>query len=427
MIVFAAARSNVGGVTRVTVWGTYDANEFEFFMQQTPLLKDKKYTKTYQVDYVEKAVAEFESDLLNALAAGRGPDLFLLPQADILKHKDKAYLIPYPSLPQRDFRDTFVGAAEVFMLPEGIIGIPFSIDPLMLFWNRDYFSSKGLAEPPKYWDELEGLAEVLTEKDDRDTIFRSAIALGEAENVLNSEEILSALLHQAGNSIVVRSEFGYRSTLTERLGFTLAPIDSVIRFYTEFSDPTKSTYTWNRSLPSSKDMFLSGDLAMYIGFASEFGDIREKNPNLNFDAVEIPQAKNAKTRATFARVSSFAISKHTKNPRAAFDVALVLAGPESQAAFSTRFKYPPVRRDLLSKRPADPFEVSFYNSAIMSHTWLDPDDAETDRIFSTLIESVNTGRDSAQRATLRADDELGILVGKVNKSLESSGPAAPII
>ncbi len=42
-------------------------------------------------------------------------------------------------------------------------------------------------------------------------------------------------------------------------------------------------------MSDSKNMFLAGDLALYFGFASELDDLKNKNPNLNFDVTLFPQ------------------------------------------------------------------------------------------------------------------------------------------
>ncbi len=66
------------------------------------------------------------------------------------------------------------------------------------------------------------------------------------------------LLLQAGTPITTRQNADVVSVLNSTFNYTVPPSRSAINFYTQFSNPTADTYTWNRSLPSSLNMFLSG-------------------------------------------------------------------------------------------------------------------------------------------------------------------------
>ena len=130
---------------------------------------------------------------------------------------------------------------------------------------------------------------------------------------------------------------------------------SALRFYTEFSNPAKTTYSWNRSLPSSKDVFIAGDLAMYFGFASELDDIEKKSPHLNFDIAPVPQAKDAIARMTYGNMQAITVLKSSKNPTTTFYAASFMTSPEFNFVFSTISALPPPRRDLLRNIPPSAF------------------------------------------------------------------------
>src|SRR5690606_35375097 len=86
-------------------------------------------------------------------------------------------------------------------------------DPLILYYNRAILSSHRVVNAPSTWEAVSGLALTITQRDDRGTVGRSLIALGEYQNVRNARAILSLLLMQAGNSITVRSDLGIQSRL----------------------------------------------------------------------------------------------------------------------------------------------------------------------------------------------------------------------
>lgn len=261
------------------------------------------------------------------------------------------------------------------------------------------------------------LVSKLSAKDANLTISKSALSFGEHSNVANANELLALLIIQAGNPITTRGpaivgdesaqKFGTVNNLfSQRFNYSQAPAVQALGFYTEFSNPVKPFYTWNRSLPSSKDFFLSSDLAMYFGFASELSDIRLKNPNLNFAVAQIPQAKDAERVATFGRMVALAIPRNSANVAGAFQVAVRLTDAASQTALSKVVNLPPVRRDLLAVRPSEAFMSVFYDGAVQAKAWLSPEGVVIGPIFREMVESVTGGRANVSQAVYKAAEQL---------------------
>jgi len=290
----------------VVVWGTLPANGVEGMFSS---LKENHKEALEEVTYIEKSEASYIRELVNAIAAGNGPDLFFLNNEQILLHEDKIQRIPYEFFSERDFKNTFLEEGELFLSGSGILALPAMVDPLILYWNRNIFSSSGVSLPPKFWDEVQVLAsERLTKRDAASNISQSAIALGEYQNINNAKEILSMLIMQAGSPISARDENGViRSFLRARLeGSSISSTETALRFYTDMSNPSKSVYSWNRSLPEARSAFIANKLAMYVGFASELQGIRSQNPNLNFDIAEVPQVRDAATKSTYGKMQTLA-------------------------------------------------------------------------------------------------------------------------
>lgn len=411
VLVFSFGQSSQTNTTaRATVWGTMPTSLFNSFMDESGLAADR----TVHITYVEKRKETFDQEFIEALASGSGPDVFFLPQDTILKHQDKIFPIPFASYPERMFKDTFVEQGELYLVNEGALALPFIVDPMVMYWNRDMFSNASLSVVPKYWSEFYDLATKLTVKDTSLNITKSAFSLGEYANVTNADEIISLLVMQAGNPITVRRpESGEINNLfNQRLDLPVAPAELAVNFYTEFSNPLKPFYSWNRALPDSKSMFLSGDLAIYLGFASELADIRLKNPNLNFDIAAIPQTKSSERNITFGRMVGLAITKNSKNIAGAYQVISKMTSAQSVQALSTITNLPPVRRDLLATRPSEAFKTVFYDGAIQSRAWLSPEPTKLKPIFKEMIESITSGRASLSQVISRAGQQLNTALGR---------------
>lgn len=408
IIVFSAYRGNSKNAVTVVVWGTIPQISFNDIIQTTPLYQSKEY----KVQYVEKSAEEFDADFIEALASGDGPDLFMLSSSKILKHRNKTFTIPYNVFTQRQFKDTFIEGAEIYMAPEGVLALPISVDPLVMYWNRGIFTDVKMTAPPKYWDEFYNLANTISKKDGALNILKSAVAFGEFENIKNAKEIILNLAMQAGTPITIWNGVKVQSVFADSYNKPTVPAEAAINFYTEFSNPAKPSYSWNRSLSNSNNYFLGGDLALYFGFGSEIRSLQLKNPNLNFDVASVPVSREGGTNVSYGNFNAFAITKSSKNPNAAFAVASILTNNEGAVAFSKVLKLPPARRDLLSQRPDNAYESVLYDSAIRTKGWLDPNPALTDTLFQNAIESITSGRVRTSEAITRVQKELTNLLSE---------------
>ncbi|MBI5400918.1 MAG: carbohydrate ABC transporter substrate-binding protein [Candidatus Yonathbacteria bacterium] len=372
----------------VTLWGTLPSKTM-----QTLISAKLAGNKSIVINYVEKSMATFNRDLIEALASGQGPDFVLLPQDEMIKNLNKLNPISYQTMPERDFRDTFLPEGEMFLRPDGIVALPFTLDPIVMYWNRDIFANAGVVIPPTLWKQFYDLAPKITARDSNGKISRSFVSFGGYRNVSNAKEILSIFIMQAGSPVVVRKDGVLSAALViQGDGSGENPVVSAVRFFTEFSKPDKDSYSWNSSLPDSRTMFESGDLATYFGYVSEYQLIQQKNPHLNFDVVRVPQAENTLAKITFGRMHGLAITLASKNPQGALYGELLLTSKDIIEGISGLTALPPVRRDSISLRPADPTLSVFYDSAIIARAWYDPSPSETDALFRNMIEDVVSGK-----------------------------------
>lgn len=406
VLLFSTYRGSSQNAVTVEVWGTISQNDFDNIIQKTSLYQNKQYL----VQYVEKGEESFDAEFIESLASGTGPDVFILPSEKILKHRNKIYPIPYNVFTERKFKDSFIEGAEIYMAPEGVLALPVLADPLVMYWNRTLFTEAKITRPPKYWDEFYGLANAMSKKDGALNILRSAVAFGEFENISNAKEIILNLAMQAGTPVVAWEGKKLRVVFADSFNTPVMPAEAAVNFYTEFGNPSKPSYSWNRSLPDSDDYFLGGDLALYFGFASEVLNLPLKNPNLNFDVATVPISREGGSDVSFANFIAFAITKSSKNPNAAFAVMSILSDETAASAFSEILNLPPVRRDLLSKKPGEALQSIFYDSAIRSKTWLDPEPKETNKIFKDMIESITSGRARTGEAISKTSRELTSLL-----------------
>ncbi len=185
-----------------------------------------------------------------------------------------------------------------------------------------------------------------------------------------------------------------------------------LNYYLSFSNPTLPTYTYNSGLSNSRDLFVSGKLAMYIGHASELFSLQEQNPNFSYDVVSIPQFKDSQTFITYTDMLSAVIMKSSKDPSLSFSVLTTMAGADFEAKIANAISLPPPRRDLLTQKPSSSYVQTFYNSALISRGWNDPEPIRTNEMIKDAIENVSSGRFDVSESVTDLCSKLDSLIAE---------------
>jgi ABC-type glycerol-3-phosphate transport system substrate-binding protein len=394
-----------GAQGTVVLWGTVKTQNI------SSLIEDfNRANPTFILKYEEKSPDTFDNDLLEALAAGVGPDMFFISDDLAFKYSNKIYTITYKSFPLNTFKNSFVGAGEVFLTSKGILALPITVDPMIMYYNRSILDANGVTYPPTYWDEFSNLVSLLTKKDGKGIITKSTVAMGQFSNVLYAKDILATLFMQAGNPIITEKSGSFVSTLNQNSG--QYDLSTILKFYTDFADPLKDVYSWNKSFSNSRDAFSAENLAFYFGYASELQSLVNKNPNQNFLMAPMPQIRNSSFKLTFAHVTGIAISSFSKNLTTAFTATNLLANGDFASKLAISLGLAPARRDLLKTMPTDAYLPVFYSSALFARSWLDPSPKDTDNIFKNMIEKVLSNSMTTANAINDVSSKLSLLLIK---------------
>jgi len=390
----------------VIIWGTLDGGTVNNVLAEV----GTGNSDFQKVRYQQKDSQTFNLELLNAIAENRAPDLIILPSTEIVTHRSKLFSLPYESIPERTYRDTYIDGTDIYLMVDGVYGIPFAVDPLMMYWNRDLVASGGLANPPKTWEELVSVSvPALTRKSSDLTITQSAVAFGEYANIRNAKNILSMLLLQSGTSIAEEQNGAYVLTLKDAGRGVLPPADAALSFYTQFALPTSALYSWNKALTSDRSAFTAGTLAFYFGLGSEIGSIQRANPNLNFDVTQVPQGVGTTVQRNYGIFYAFAIPRASGNPSGALAVAQILSSIDAGTRLATALNMAPVRRSVLAGGSQNVYQQSLFISALISRAWLDPNSSGSEQAFKTMIEDVTSGRERVGDAVEDAIGRLQLL------------------
>ncbi len=380
---------------KLAVWGFDEPEVWKEVLAQYRDVRSK-----VDIDYEKKDRQSFEDELLNAISRGQSPDVIIFPSYDLGKHADKLSAAPPILVTEREIEQQYVDAARAFLTPEKqVLGIPFFADALILFYNKDLFTKNFITLPPATWDEFLEFAEKLTVKTQSGDISIAGAALGRAHNIRNAPLILTSLFLQSGERIV-----GDDNKVV--LGKVMQPAESAVRFFTDFANQRKTSYTWSFAQPEAMDLFLAGKLGMYFGLMSEYETMLKKNPHLVFSVSPIPTFKNAPRTAAAGTLFAASVPKASRNWRQAWNFAVFLGSREAASLYANKAGTVSVRRDVLPSYAPDLVKAVFAKSALSLALWRDPDAAKSDAIVRTLIEDVAQGRLTIREALEKANAQL---------------------
>lgn len=383
----SSAKAPVGDVT---MWGVFPDSEMSNVIQPF-----NAQAKTYRINYIYINPADFEHKLVEALASGVGPDVILAPYQIILSQQTRVATYPATSFTETTYKNTYVNGASIFWTPFGALALPVAIEPTVLFFNRTLLSKHGILAPPSFWDELTNMVPKLTIEDGNGNFLESGIALGTA-NVPYMKDIIMAMVTQLGQLPVLANynsdgSFSYNflaNTPTTETSQIL-PLSTAMRFITEFSDPMKTTYTWNQFTGNASDAFVAEKLAMYIGYAGEFSVLRSQNPKMNIDMTYLPQARGYKTSSTGMRLYGIATMRQAKNLTGAYAVEYAFSGADWSPQLANIVGAYPALVNYL-KTPG--LNEVLRNSLLISHGWYDINNQSSSDFMALMFNSLLSGR-----------------------------------
>lgn len=370
----------------LTVWGVFDDTQ-----SIQPLLDAyRKFRPNVQVVYTKKDINTYQSDLLNALAAGTGPDVFSIHNDWLPAFIDKITPAPAKQWTFVDYKNSFVDAAiNDFTKDQQIYGAALSVDSLALYYNKDLLGNAGIAQPAKTWDQLSVQTQLIKKQDNKGYFTRSGVSIGTNSNVNRAVDILSLFMLQQG--AMAYSPDGTRPTFADPVqknGQTTTPGLQALRFYTSFANPQSPNYNWNLRSDYSIDAFANGRTAYLFGYSYLRGTILGKAPNLNFDVAPVPQPNLDNPAVNFANYWGYVVGKQSKNPDYAWDFLKNITSKDNLDKYYAQTKVPASRLDLIELQAADPEIGVFSNANLTAKSFYKPDQQKTDDIFGQMIDNV---------------------------------------
>jgi multiple sugar transport system substrate-binding protein len=407
--VIPGLRDNTANIKAdLIVWGVFDP---ESAVRDTIISDFATKNKNIRVLYEQKNPATYEQDLVNALAAGTGPDVFFFKNTWLPKHGDKLLPFDQKSFPVQTLESLFPRVvAQDFARDGRVYALPLYVDTLALFYNRAIFDNANIPLPPTDWKSFENTVRELRRFDQNGRITKAAAAIGGSSRSINeATDLLSLIMLQGGSGITTNG--GNRSDIS------LTASDAVA-FYTGFANPRSRTYTWDSNQHYSLDAFAEENVAMIFNYAYQIAAIKAKNPFLQFKIAPIPQPAGATRSVNYASYWGLGVSNRSKYPAVAFDfIRNATLDPAVNGKYLNAVNRPPALLTLIEPNLNDPDFGVFVRQSLTATSWKQPDASAIDTVFARMIDLINSGQLPLETALRQAEEQINALINRRSSGL----------
>lgn len=449
--------AQTGYMVNLEIWGTFDdsliyAEIINQYKSLNPYVGEIKYRKFSQDTY--------RQELLDALASGQGPDIFLIGNSWLPSFENKIEPAPTPLMSEQDMKANFPDVvSNDFLKDEKAYAAPLSVDSMALYYNRDIFNAAGVTSPPKTWSDFQDVVRKLTRINVNGTFDVAGASIGTALNINRAADLLSLIMLQ--NGVELPRKKGDTAKIDEgvvgRDGNVSQAGEQALGFYTHFAKLSTESgsknpfYTWNSRQHNSIDAFSEGTAAMMFNYSWQMEEIKSKNPKLNFGVAAVPQI-DINHPVNFANYWGYAVARSKVTPTTSVggqtpvtpitnemrtheawqflrfltlknsgSVTLYNAISKKSKDFPVNFDpaadylkktgQPAARRDLIEGQKGDVNLGPFAAGNLIANHWYQADPDAIDKIFADMIESVNRGDVSLHEALSLARNRINYLSG----------------
>jgi len=391
---------------------------------------------------------EYEDMIINEIAQGEGPDVFMIQNSWMTKHLKK--LLPMPAdLPvvvtPDMFRQTFFQAAsDDLIIDNQVYGMPLSMDNLAIYYNKAYFKDllATTTQPGNLWEEVKEQVFQLTKPNNSPERFALAgIAMGRADNINSAVDNLYTLMLQYGVNFYDDKEekATFAADSTSQASGVKNPGVEALTLYTSFGLPSYKNYSWNDTItgydPTKKEIgpFVRGKVAMILGYPYLYDVLvqeiqnQQKAGGAHIDINDIgiapmPQLVSPTEglkRDTLASYFPLVVARTTDLPKESWSLIEYLTTKDSLQTYHKKTKKPTSRLDMAQDQQTEPLFGIFAYQAPFAKSIKIYDAKSYNKIFSDAIQEVVTNISTPRDALSKAETKVTCVLRK-QKGLSAS-------
>lgn len=454
-LVFGGGQKQAVADVTLRFWNLYDEqNLYEGTFQEYAARTANARVRIEYKKYTD--IAELESDLINELAEGKGPDIVSIHPSWMQKHLGKLSPMPeaFDNANSERFRSTFVpAAAQDLIVPEAgkesVYALPVSMDTLGIMYNSDFLlNNLSRGAPAEDWTTfVEDITRFVRTNRAQTRVTRTAVALGRIDNVSRGLDLLELLMLQYGAKFY--DQTGERVTVadpTPGSGTTGFGAADALAFFASFATPGTDTFLWDDNqttdFPEDLDLgaFVQGQIGMVFAYPYQVRDAERLISQYEITTGDVipadvlrvapaPQRLSADTltttsssgnRVALANYYPLAVPNNSQNKLLAWDYINFLTRPEQQRFLFMQGKKISANLGVIPEQVRDPIYGAFARQNTYAQSVFLPESQRMKEEISTQVNYVLDGRqealDAVRNIQLVWQCHLNRVLGKTNVS-----------
>jgi multiple sugar transport system substrate-binding protein len=235
------------------------------------------------VNLLSSSLREMEQKLSAAIPTGTGPDIFDIGSGISIKFIEAGLLDPNPADVDQYLKSGAWNKFTVdwFTTKGKTHGLPLLEGRAAMFYNKAMFKEAGIANPPTTFGELMDAAKKLTKFDATGKMTRAGISMRLSGQGSGITEKFRMVLEPAGGQLIKQAPSGKWHN-----GFDNDAGRKALQFYVDVVQKDKVD---DPKIPHDADAFANQHAAMLFREAWVIGEIKKKNPTLDYGVVPIPR------------------------------------------------------------------------------------------------------------------------------------------
>ena len=388
-------------------------------------------------------VVEFESDaelqrfLFDKMAENSGPDLVFSAGHFVSQNLSK--LTPREgdeAFTPAAFKNTFVRSANETCLQNGkIYCAPMGVDSLAIFYNVEHLIDRlsDRNEPGANWNQIQKDASELAVADNSFRRFaRAGIAIGRADNVFYTFEILQNIAAQMGISFFSTDGAGaefLQKKVKNASGKSEYLMENAVNLLTRFADARSRNFTWSEFMAEPADpnrnfqSFVDGDVSMIFGYSADWARISnllESGARVRESDVQVaffPQF-SGEERKIFAEIFVGAVPRTAQKSDVSWRFLKFAVRKNNLQSFFEQSGIPTPRLDLISEQESSEKHSVFVRQAKFARAFGWPKSikpADFAREIEFLVSEINNSKISILPRLENLQDKIS---GQMQQYLE---------
>lgn len=385
----------------LTYWSVFN----ESTDMQALITAYKKVAPNVNIEYKKLEINDYEKELIDALAQGRGPDIFSVHSSWMPKYTDKLEPIPSNQSPIGQFVPVVKQVADI---NDQVYALPLSVDTLAMYYNPKVLNSAGVAKPPTTWDEFDEAMKKIAQKDSNGNLSRMGAAIGTVDNINRGIDPLELLLLQNGTEMTNtdNTQATFAHTQLQANNQQYKPGLTAFNKFLSYSKKTSATYTWSSGFSSAFDEMAKGNLAFLFNYNYNYEKITNLNLGAGIRVAPVPQIADSNAPVALANFWLEGVSKKSKQQLEAWKFVVYATGGDGDKIFTDATHKPAARKDILDVQKTDRNLGAFAEQAVYATTWYQKDVSGNEAALVDMVNSVLTGKQSSEGALQRAETQI---------------------